>query len=192
MHLQSALNLGCVLLLTVATLQAAEPFADGAKLPPLSGWPDPLVMLDGTPVTSKKMWREKRRPELKALFEHYMYGSGPPAPEKVTGKVEREDRKAFDGKATQREITLTFGPPACPKIHLLLVIPNDRKKPAPVFLGMNFCGNHALVKDPKVAIPTSWMYPNNPGVKNNRATEAGRGTQIDVWALEQSIDRGYA
>ena len=27
---------------------------------------------------------------------------------------------------------------------------------------------------------------------DNRATEASRGTQVDVWALEQSIDRGYA
>ena len=25
-----------------------------------------------------------------------------------------------------------------------------------------------------------------------RATEAGRGTQVDVWAIEQSIERGYA
>src|SRR5260221_339946 len=84
---------------------------------------------------------------------------------------------------------LAFGPPDCPKIHLLLVVPNDRKVAVPVFLGMNFCGNHALVKDPDVAIPTSWIYANNPGVKDNRATEKGRGSQIDVWALEQSIDR---
>ena len=62
----------------------------------------------------------------------------------------------------------------------------------PVFVGMNFCGNHAVVTDPKVRIPTAWIYPNQVGVKNNRATEEGRGTQIDVWALEQSIDRGYA
>jgi hypothetical protein len=29
-------------------------------------------------------------------------------------------------------------------------------------------------------------------VKDNKATDAGRGKQLDVWALEQSIDRGYA
>src|SRR5262249_34196900 len=40
--------------------------------------------------------------------------------------------------------------------------------------------------------PTAWMYGQYPGVKDNRATEAGRGTQLDVWALDQSIDRGYA
>jgi hypothetical protein len=107
-------------------------------------------------------------------------------------KVEREDRKALDGKATLREVTIAFGPPDTPKIHVLLVIPNERKGPAPVFVGMNFCGNHALVKDPAVRLPTAWMYDRYPGVKDNRATDAGRGTQIDVWALDQSIARGYA
>ncbi|HZT80758.1 MAG TPA: acetylxylan esterase, partial [Gemmataceae bacterium] len=77
-------------------------------------------------------------------------------------------------------------------VHLLLVVPNNRKGPAPVFVGMNFCGNHALVDDPNVRVPTCWMYPGHPGVKNNRASEAGRGKEKDVWALEQSIDRGYA
>jgi hypothetical protein len=36
------------------------------------------------------------------------------------------------------------------------------------------------------------MYDGHPGVKDNRATEEGRGKEKDVWALEQSIDRGYA
>ena len=56
---------------------------------------------------------------------------------------------------------------------------------------MNFHGNHALVNDPTVRMPTVWMYAGT-GVKDNRATEEGRGAEIDVWALEQSIDRGYA
>jgi hypothetical protein len=61
-----------------------------------------------------------------------------------------------------------------------------------VFVGMNFCGNHAVLKDPAIRLPTAWMYPNRAGVKNNRATDAGRGTEIDTWALEQSVARGYA
>jgi dienelactone hydrolase len=36
------------------------------------------------------------------------------------------------------------------------------------------------------------MPNSGPGVVNNRATESGRGAQVDVWAIEQSIDRGYA
>ncbi|MFL5245365.1 MAG: acetylxylan esterase [Gemmataceae bacterium] len=177
----------------VSTVQAAEPqYPDVAKLPSHPQLPDPLIMFSGDRVKTKEQWTEKRRPELKALFQYYMYGFSPPAPEKIAATSEREDRRFFGGKATKKEVTIAFGPPDCPKIHLLLIIPNDRKRSAPVFLGMNFCGNHALVKDPTVSLPTAWIYSHYPGVKNNRATEEGRGTQLDVWNIEQSIDRGYA
>ena len=49
-----------------------------------------------------------------------------------------------------------------------------------------------MVDDPKVALPTVWVPERGPGVKNNRATDAGRGTQVDVWAVEEVIGRGYA
>jgi len=52
--------------------------------------------------------------------------------------------------------------------------------------------NHTLVDDPKVRIPDVWMYPFGPGVKKDRATEAGRGKAKDVWAIDQTIARGYA
>jgi hypothetical protein len=161
-------------------------------LPSRPDLPDPLVMLDGERVTTKEQWVNKRRPELKELFGYYMYGYLPTAPEKIDCKVEREDGRSFGGEATLREVSIAFGPPELPQIHLLLAVPNERKGPAAVFLGMNFCGNHALVKDSAVRLPTCWIDGRGPGVKNHRATEAGRGTQVDVWAIEQSIERGYA
>jgi hypothetical protein len=182
--------LAFLLLLTWA--RARADFPDVAQLPSHPGLPDPLVLFNGERVATRQQWFDQRRPELKALFAWYMYGAAPPAPTHVEGKVERTDPRAFGGKATLREVTVSFGPPDVPKIHLLLVVPNARKGPAPVFVGMNFSGNHALVNDPAVRLPTVWMYPNRPGVKGNRATDAGRGTEVDVWALEQSVDRGYA
>jgi hypothetical protein len=170
----------------------AADFPDPDKLPSNPDFPDPLVMFDGTKVTTKEQWEKKRRPELKKLFEHYMYGVSPRDALKVEAKVLHEDKKAFGGKATLKEVALTLRPGEAPPIHLLLVVPNDRKGPAPVFVGMNFCGNHALVDDPKIHLPTCWMYPNHPGVKDNRATEEGRGKEKDVWSLAQSIDRGHA
>lgn len=179
-----------VVILLASQVKAAD-LPAASQLPLHPDLPDPLVMLNGDRVTTKEQWVEKRRPELKTLFQHYMYGKFPKAA-KVTAKVVRQDREYFGGKATKKEVLLTVGPSENPKIHLLLVIPNKRKGPAPVFVGMNFCGNAMLVDDPDVPLPTSWIYPNYPGVKNNRATEASRGKQKDVWALEQSVDRGYA
>lgn len=175
----------------IRLLMAQSRFPEPDQLPSHPELPEPLVMFNGERVTSKQQWIDKRRPELKALFQHYMYGYLPP-PAKIKAKVEHEDAKALGGKATLREVAISVGPPDAPPIYLLLVVPNQRKGPAPVFVGINFCGNHAIVKDPSIRIPTAWIYPG-PGVnKDHRATEAGRGKQIDVWALEQSIDRGYA
>jgi hypothetical protein len=181
-----------LLLIALPALPGAEParFPPVDQLPARADMPDPLVFLDGKKVTSKEDWA-RRRVELKELFQHYMYGKLP-APVKVTAKVDHVDPKAFGGKATLKEITLRLDNPEGPALHLLLVVPNERKGPAPVFVGLNFCGNHALVQDPGVRVPTVWMYPNSKGVEKNRATEAGRGTQVDVWALEQTVARGYA
>src|SRR3954468_5461280 len=86
---------------------APPAFPDAEHLPSRPEMPDPLVALDGTRVTTPADWFAKRRPELKALFQHYMYGQMPPAPGKVAGKVEREDGSFLGGKATLKEITLT-------------------------------------------------------------------------------------
>jgi len=177
------------LFFTVFASQAIADFPAPKDLPSQPALPDPLVMFDGTKVTTKDQWVIKRRPELKALFEHYMYGTIPP-PKSVTAKVLHEDTKAFGGKATLREVGLTalLGH----EFRLLVVVPNSRKGPAPCFVGPNFGGNHAIVDDAMVALPTAWMRPSPPNVKDNKATEEGRGKQKDVWNLEQSIDRGYA
>jgi hypothetical protein len=185
---------GLAMVLTMASAVLSGGLPEPAKLPLKADLPDPLVMFDGAKVATKEQWTKERRPELKKLFEHYMYGRAPAAP-KVNAKVERVDSKALGGKATLKEITLTLASTdgiSGPKIHLLLVIPNKRNGPAPVFVGMNFCGNHAVLADPKIHLNTNWIYANQKGVKDNRATEASRGTQIDVWNIEDAIDRGYA
>lgn len=163
------------------------------KLPSVAEFPDVLTMRDGTKITTKKDWEEKRRPELKALFQHYMYGRFPAKPEKVTAKVLFEDAKALDGKGTLREVELTFGPPDWPKIYLLVAVPNG-KVPAGCFVGPNFGGNHLLTAHEKVRIPTAWVPASYPGVEKgtNKATTAGRGKQADTWPLQQIVDKGYA
>jgi hypothetical protein len=161
------------------------------KLPSRPELPDPLVKFNGERVSGKEQWLTQRQPELKQLFQHYMYGYLPPAV-RIEVKVERQDRTALEGKATLKEVTISFGPACTPSIHLLVVVPNQRRRPAPVFVGMNFSGNHAVVKDTAIRLPTAWMYSNRKGVKANRATEAGRGAEVDAWAIDQSIGRGYA
>jgi hypothetical protein len=187
--MRASLTLLGAFVVTAAALSADLPAPD--KLPSKPEMPNPVVMLDGTKITTKADWEAKRRPELKALFEHYMYGQFPAKPEKVTAKVLFEDAKAFGGKGTLREIEIAFGPPEWPKIYLLVAVPNG-KTAAPCFVGPNFQGNHCLVADERVRITPDWCYPNTPGVKEGKASAVGRGKVLDVWPFEQILEKGYA
>lgn len=181
----------------VATLAFDQPghaqtFIPAAELSSHSGLPDPLVMFNGERVTSREQWNEQRRPELKALFQHYMYGKIPPKPVGMQFKSGLKDTNFLGGKATLKLVTISMGSNVVPQIDLLLVVPNGRKAPSPVFLAMNFCGNHALVTDPRVPLTRGWLYNSCMGCTNNQATAASRGSQVADWPIEEIIQRGYA
>jgi dienelactone hydrolase len=149
-------------------------------------------MLDGRPVTSQDQWFKERRPELKALFAHYMYGTIPPKPAHVSARNLGEYHDFLAGKATLKLVRLETGPGKAPQIDLMLVVPNERPGPAPVFLAMDFCGNHALTDDPRVPLARSWVGNGCQGCTNNAATEAARGSQAANWPLAEIVRRGYA
>src|SRR5881628_2015217 len=112
-------------------------FPDMTILPAQPTMPDPLILLDGRRVRSAAQWRSERRPELEALFQHFMYGNIPKrVPVKAVTRAVHRD--FLDGKATLKLIALETGAGG-PVIDLLLVTPNGRGVPAPVFLTMNFC-----------------------------------------------------
>src|SRR3954462_9659256 len=178
--------LGCM------TCAKGSSFPDASALPAQPNLPDPLVMLDGRPVTSREQWNKERRPELKALFAHYMYGPIPPKPKEFKAKVLGEYPDFLNGKATLKLLTLETGPGKGPQMDLMLVVPNYQPKPSPVFLAMDFCGNDALTSDPRVPLPKTWMAKSCPGCSNNLATEAGRATQATNWPLEEIVGRGFA
>src|SRR4051812_6051313 len=70
--------------------------------------PNPLRMRHGEPITSQQQWFHDRRPELKSMFQFYMYGTMPPTPRQPRFVVERVNKKFFDGKATKKEVTISF------------------------------------------------------------------------------------
>ncbi len=176
------MRLLCSALAVMTTTLAAADFPAPDALPATPALPDPLVMQDGTKVATKEDWLLKRAPELRALFQHYMYGTRPGTLHGVEGKIIREDKAALGGKATLREVEVNCGLAA--PVHLLVVIPNHREKPAACFLGMNFRGNYQLLPDPQIKLPQGWT--------REKPTDELRGKEVDTWNIEQSIDRGYA
>jgi hypothetical protein len=151
-------------------------------------------MFDGRAVSSPDQWFKERRPELQALFQHYMYGAIPPKPANTQVKLVGEHRDFLAGKATLKFLTLQTGPASAnaPQIDLMLVVPNARPGPAPVFLAINFCGNHALTEDPRVPLGRGWMGTSCKGCTNGTATDDARGSQATNWPLAEIVRRGYA
>ena len=158
-------------------------FPGVAELPAQSTPPDPLLIFQGPKVTSSEQWFTTQRPMLGALFAHYMYGHIPPRPTELKFLPQSNDTQYFGGKATKKEILIRVGPEDAPAIHLLLVVPNRRPAGAPVFLGVNFRGNHAVLKDPSISI--------SPRFSGQEAA-AARGADAGSWCVEQVIDHGYA
>jgi hypothetical protein len=182
----AGLLVGCV------TSSPPYSFPDASSLQSRAARPDPLVMLDGKPVLTRREWKYQRRPELQALFQHYMYGQIPAPPVHFEARVLGQYPDFLEGKATLKIISLETGPTNAPRIDLMLVVPNQRARPVPAFLAMNFCGNQALTADPRVPLASNWVPDFCKGCTNNATTEASRAAQSADWPLAEIVRRGYA
>ncbi len=148
--------------------------------------PDPLVMQNGRRVTSVAQWVKKRRPELVALFESEMYGRAPGAPAGLHFEILTEDRNAFNGLATRREVAVCFTRDGKERMTLLLYVPNDRKGAVPLFFGLNFMGNPTVCSDPGIS------YPSPDEQREFRWKEVPeRGSASSRWPIEMILRNGY-
>ena len=157
-------------------------------------FPEPLQITNDTLINSADSWQTIRRPEILELFRTQVYGRSPARPEALSFRVTSSDPSALKGLATRREITVTFSERGedGPKMSILLYLPNQVQKPVPLFVGLNFYGNHTVHNDPTIALPKSWV-PNNTelGIVDHQATVKGRGIAASRWPLELIVGRCY-
>jgi len=189
------LYLFIILLFPVIRVHAQEANYDESKIPDYT-LPDPLTCQDGTPVSTTRIWQTQRRPEILALFEKHVYGRAPGKPETMTFDTYSVDTKALGGKATRKQVRVNFSgeKDACLffGMDILIYLPNSRKDPVPVFLGLNFNGNHTIHSDPAITVTSSWVRNRKDnGITDNRASEKNRGMSASRWAVERILERGY-
>ena len=156
--------------------------------------PDPLICLDGTKVSDKRLWYEKRQREIFELFESQMYGKMPGKPEKISFEIKSLDKDALNGKATRKEISVVMeNNRAEIQMDLLIYLPNFQLKPVANFITLNFYGNHSIHQDPNISLSDRWMPTKIAyGIVKHRATEKSRGVRSSKWPVELIIKRGYA
>jgi hypothetical protein len=155
--------------------------------------PGMLVTGEGDPVDSQEIWEQVRRGEILELFRDHVYGRVPDAQpvvrfaEAVPATVSlggRAIRKEVDIKVSGNGDTLSMG--------LLIFMPSGHPGPVPMFLGLNFYGNHTILPDEEIRITGSWVRNNEElGITGNRATPASRGGKSGRWPVEMILSRGY-
>ncbi len=171
--------------------QPADANYDEAKVPQYV-LPDPLVLASGDRVTSAEMWTTQRRPEVLRLFEEHMYGRVPDKKIRATFHLVEQDAAALGGAAIRKQIVVQFpDEPQAPEFDLLLYLP-PRSEPVPLFIGLNFGGNHTVHTDPAIRMCRSWVRNDAAkGISDNRPNEASRGAAASRWPIEEILKRGY-
>jgi hypothetical protein len=181
----------CVAIAFPCAAQPPEANYDEAKVPTYK-LPDPLVMENGERVKDAETWRTKRRPEILRLFEEHMFGKSPGRAPAMSFETDSIEEKALGGKATRKVITARFtAKEDGPKMEMLIYLPSQAKKPVPLFVGLNFGGNHTVHNDSAVKVTESWVRADAKNGTGNRASEESRGSAASRWQVEKILARGY-
>jgi len=171
---------------TIVRLMPARPNYDESKVGAYT-LPDPLVLADGKPVTTSKVWMSKRRPEILKLYQDDIYGHSPARVPKMTADVWDVDRHALDGQAVRKQIDISFPGHTNPVLRVLLYTPAKAKGPVPTFLCLSFTANDKITTDPGVRINPVWNTRKD--IAYTPADEI-RGTSHS-WRIPETLARGY-
>jgi hypothetical protein len=109
--------------------------------------PDILTTKAGKKVTDKETWLKVRRPEILNLFETYQFGKVPPAPARLVYNVFDKGTPVFDGKGIRKQVRIYLTPTDTAKhyMDMLVYLPANSTKPAPLVLLINFSSNAGSV-----------------------------------------------
>ena len=160
-----------------------ESTVPGYTLPPI------LAMDDGRRLRARAEW-PARRAELLASFARHMYGRTPAGLPAFTLSPVDSPVAVLDGRAWRQQLRLDWDGRA--SLDVIVYRPRH-ERPVPVFVGLNYYGNHAVDPDPAIRLSTRWMRASEPnGIVSHRATERSRGVTASRWPVDLIIGRDCA
>jgi hypothetical protein len=127
---------------------------DEAQANPFPVYPDPLTYAEGGKVKTAADWWQRRRPQLREIFEREIYGRIPASAPKVNWEVQTLDHEALGFTAITAErvvghVDNSAHPDIQVDIQMMLVRPERAKLPMPVLIIFQYG-------------PTSFPAPNPP------------------------------
>jgi hypothetical protein len=143
--------------------------------------PDPLRFSNGDEVRDTLDWINRRRPEILSLFETEMYGKTPGRRIPARYTIVSVDTMALNGLAIRKEVRIEFTTePRAHSLMLLMYLPK-KQEPVPVFLGLNFDGNHTIINDTGITVSDAW-----------KASTHARGEDSLSWPVKSIVGHGFA
>jgi len=148
------------------------------------------------PIFSEAEVPSYRLPEIGSsestcrLFEEQIYGRFQIDSPEMEINVFEQDDQALSGLSRRRQlrVSLRNSRGQC-EFTILLYFPTRDSHPVPLFLGLNFLGNHTVGLDPSVALPTS-SFPSIVEA-DTLPSQKKRGFHSTRWPLETLLQRGY-
>ena len=166
--------------------EAGLPNYDPALIPPYI-LPDPLVMNDGTPVTSIEQWEGQRREELLELFRSEVYGRSPMRLPGQHYKVLEEEDNIFVGLGRRVRVAVYYTDKEDKYIDVQMFIPKHVEGPVPAFIMMNLQGNTIINEMETIAYPDEYQFKSY-----DIYGYPPRGMKRSRHPLELILSRGYA
>lgn len=187
----STIVLSMVMIYATIVTGQTEVNYDEANVPSFE-LPDPLIVHEtNNRIKTAEDWESNQRNFWLKVIEDEMFGRFPGEALSVTFIV-NSSQPVFENTAIRKEVTINVKNSGQEKdISLLLYIPKSAET-VPVFLGLNFYGNHTIINDPKVRIHRSWVQNNDAfEITNNRASEKNRGVRSHRWPVTYLLEQGY-
>jgi len=155
---------------------------DESKVPAYT-LPDPLILSTGEKVEDATTWRNERRKEILELFETEQFGKAPDR-KHVSFKFFEEGTPVFNGQAIRKQVTIYFTEDTSRyKADLLIYLPANTEKPAPVLLKIGFAPNCLTVDDPGIRQGMMWN-------REGKQVPASEGRSFGFFDVEKFISNG--
>ena len=147
--------------------------ADESKATVYTSLPNPLILNNGQPVTTAKIWWEQRRPEIVEYFDREIYGRVPHHTPKVAWEVVSVTRDTSNHvpaitKKLLGHVDNSAYPSITVNINLTLCTPADAKGPVPVIMEFGF------------VFPPGFKFPSPPP-----------GTPVEPGWQQQLLEKGW-
>lgn len=131
-------------------------------------------------------WNQHRQ-YLIQLLEKYMYGK-PKLLDWKMNSILVENGPSHQGLGYRKQLKIIISRTNKKiQINLLMYLPVNNKNP-PIFIGINFLGNHTIDSDPNIIINKNYTIKKQPHIM----TTKGRGISSNSWPVKYILENGYA